>query len=243
MAMRKILWGSFPLLLLCAITASAQSNGATGTWDASLTSPQGAFNVKLILKQEGEKVTGVVRGQRGETPLEGTNNGKEITLKYTIKFQDNDLLITLTGALDATSIKGSADYGGMAQGEFSAKRAAADAGTPPAKPPASPAPGNNSSDISGEWAFQVETGAGTGSPTFTFKQDGEKLTGQYKGAFGEAPLTGTFKDGKIAFTIKVDAQGQQLTINYTGTLEKDGTMKGTVDLGDVGSGSWTGKRK
>jgi len=242
MAMRKILWGSFPFLLLWAITASAQSTGATGTWDASLTSPQGSFNVKLILKQEGEKVTGVVRGQRGDTPLEGTNNGKEITLKYTIKFQDNDLPITLTGAFDAASIKGSADYGGMAQGEFNAKRAA-DAGTTPAKPPATSAPANNSSDISGEWAFQVETAAGSGSPTFTFKQDGEKLSGQYKGAFGEAPLTGSFKDGKIAFTIKVDAQGQQLTINYTGTLEKDGTMKGTVDLGDVGSGTWTGKRK
>jgi len=242
MAMRRIIWGSFPFLLLWAITASAQSTGATGTWDASLTSPQGSFNVKLILKQEGEKVTGIVRGQRGDTPLEGTNNGKEITLKYTIKFQDNDLPITLTGAIEAASIKGSADYGGMAQGEFNAKRAA-DAGPAPAKPPATPAPANSPSDISGEWVFQVETSAGTGSPTFTFKQDGEKLTGQYKGAFGEAPLTGTFKDGKIAFTIKVDAQGQQLTINYTGTLEKDGTMKGTVDLGEVGSGTWTGKRK
>jgi hypothetical protein len=243
MAMRRILLGSFPFLLLCAVMASAQSGGATGTWDASLTSPQGSFNVKLILKQEGEKVTGVVRGQRGDTPVEGTNNGKEITLKYTIKFQDNDLPITLTGAYEAASIKGSADYGGMAQGEFSAKRAAADAGPAPAKPPANSAPANNASDISGEWLFQVETGAGTGSPNFTFKQEGEKLTGQYKGAFGEAPLTGTFKDGKIAFTIKVDAQGQQLTINYTGTLEKDGTMKGAVDLGEVGSGTWTGKRK
>jgi len=240
--MRKILWGSFPFLLLCAITVSAQSAGATGTWDASLTSPQGSFNVQLVLKQDGEKVTGVVRSQRGEVPLEGTNNGKEITLKYTIKFQDNDLPITLSGSFEAASIKGSADYGGMAQGEFTAKRAA-DAGAAPAKPPTTSAPANNASDVSGEWQVQVETGNGTGSPTFTFKQDGEKLTGQYKGAFGEAPVTGTFKDGKITFTIKVDAQGQPLTINYAGTLEKDGTLKGTVDLGDVGSGTWTGKRK
>ena len=137
--MRKTLWGSFPFLLLCAITASAQSAGATGTWDASMTSPQGPFNVKLILKQEGEKVTGVVRGQRGDTPVEGTNNGKEITLKYTVKFQDNDLPITLTGVFDAASIKGSADYGGMAQGEFNAKRAA-DTSAAPAKPPATSAP-------------------------------------------------------------------------------------------------------
>ena len=56
-------------------------------------------------------------------------------------------------------------------------------------------------------------------------------------------MTGTFKDGKIEFTIKVEAQGQQLTLKYAGTLEKDGSMKGTVDMGDVGQGTWTGKRK
>jgi hypothetical protein len=32
-------------------------------------------------------------------------------------------------------------------------------------------------DVSGKWTFQVETGAGSGSPTFVFKQGGEQLTG------------------------------------------------------------------
>lgn len=98
-------------------------------------------------------------------------------------------------------------------------------------------------NVTGSWQFQVETSNGTGTPTFNFKQDGEKLTGQYKGAFGEAPLTGTVKDNKIDFSLKVEAQGQALTLTYTGTIEKDGTMKGTVSLGDVGSGTWTGKRQ
>jgi len=40
-------------------------------------------------------------------------------------------------------------------------------------------------NVTGAWLFQVETPNGTGSPTFNFKQEGEKLTGQYKGAFGE----------------------------------------------------------
>src|SRR6185436_3574993 len=111
--------------------------------------------------------------------------------------------------------------------------------------PSSPAPAApaDKTDISGAWAFQVETPAGSGTPTFTFKQEGEKLTGQYKGAFGEAPLTGTVKANKIEFSLKVQAQGQDATINYTGTVEKDGTMKGTVTLGDLGSGTWTAKRQ
>jgi hypothetical protein len=32
-------------------------------------------------------------------------------------------------------------------------------------------------DLTGKWVFDVKTDAGTGTPTGTFKQDGEKLTG------------------------------------------------------------------
>ena len=46
-------------------------------------------------------------------------------------------------------------------------------------------------NVTGAWLFDVQTSAGSGTPTMTFKQDGEKLTGQYSGQLGEAPLTGT----------------------------------------------------
>lgn len=98
-------------------------------------------------------------------------------------------------------------------------------------------------NVTGEWAFNVETSQGSGSPTFTFKQDGEKLTGNYKGQFGEAPLTGTVKGGEIKFTIKISAQGQELTITYTGKIESKDSMKGTAVLGEIGEATWTAKRK
>jgi hypothetical protein len=240
--MRRLPMISFLFLVLCATTVVAQSANAAGTWDATLTSPQGTSNVQLILKQDGEKLSGVIKRQRGDTPVEGTTNGKDIKLKYAIKFQDNDMLIILTGVLDGAAIKGSADYGGLAEGEFSAKRAS-DASAITTKAPASANSASDKTDISGTWIFQVESSAGSGSPTFTFKQDGEKLTGQYKGAFGEAPLTGTVKGNKVDFVIKVEAQGQKMTITYTGTVEKDGTMKGTAELGEVGSATWTAKRQ
>ena len=240
--MRRLPMISFLFLVICATTVVAQSGNAGGTWDATLTSPQGTFNVQLILKQDGDKLSGVVKSARGEIPVEGTSNGKDIKLKYTIKFQENDMLITLAGALDGASIKGTADYGGLADGEFNAKRAS-DAAAATAKAPASTAPASDKTDISGAWSFQVESSAGSGSPTFTFKQDGEKLAGQYKGAFGEAPLTGTVKGNKVDFVIKVEAQGQQMTITYAGTVEKDGSMKGTAQLGEAGSATWTAKRK
>ena len=161
--MRRLPLISFLFLVLCATTVAAQSTNAAGTWDATLTSPQGTFNVQLILKQDGEKLSGMVKSDRGEIPIEGTMNGKDIKLKYTIKFQENDMLITLTGVQDGASIKGSADYGGLAEGEFSAKRAS-DAAATTTKAPANTAPASDKTDISGAWSFQVESSAGSGSP-------------------------------------------------------------------------------
>lgn len=97
-------------------------------------------------------------------------------------------------------------------------------------------------DVTGKWAFNVETSAGAGAPTFTFKQDGEKLTGHYTGTFGEADLTGTVKGNDITFSFTVDAQGNALKETYTGTVDKD-TMKGKLVIEGFGEGTFTGKKQ
>ena len=102
--------------------------------------------------------------------------------------------------------------------------------------------GAQSKDVSGNWKLTIETPNGTGSPSLVLKQDGEKLTGTYKGRFGEAPLEGTIKDKDIKFTVKVSAQGQEFQIEYAGTVEGD-TMKGKVKFGDFGEGTFSGKKE
>jgi len=97
-------------------------------------------------------------------------------------------------------------------------------------------------DVTGKWAFEVTTSAGAGAPTFTFKQDGEKLTGHYTGTFGEADLTGTVKGSEITFSFTVDAQGNVLKETYTGTVDKD-TMKGKLVIEGFGEGTFTGKKQ
>jgi hypothetical protein len=97
-------------------------------------------------------------------------------------------------------------------------------------------------DVTGKWAFSVETSAGAGQPTFTFKQDGEKLTGHYTGTFGEADLTGTVKGADITFGFTVDAQGTALKETYTGTVDKD-TMKGKLVIEGFGEGTFTAKKQ
>jgi hypothetical protein len=98
-------------------------------------------------------------------------------------------------------------------------------------------------NVTGKWAFNVETAAGSGTPTITFTQDGEKLTGKYAGQLGEADLTGTVKGQDIAFTFNVDAQGTMLNFKYTGTIENKDALKGKVEIVGLGEGTFTAKRQ
>jgi hypothetical protein len=96
-------------------------------------------------------------------------------------------------------------------------------------------------NVAGEWDFTVETQAGTGTPHFSLKQDGANVTGNYKGQLGEAPVTGTVKGNELTINFKVNAQGTDLAITYSGTVEGN-SIKGKVSLGELGEGSFTGKK-
>ena len=98
-------------------------------------------------------------------------------------------------------------------------------------------------DITGTWNAAVETDAGSGNPTFVLKQSGDALTGHYSGALGEADVKGTVKGDQIEFRFKASAGGEDVEVVYSGTLEGDKKMKGTVKLGSVASGTFTAERK
>jgi hypothetical protein len=102
--------------------------------------------------------------------------------------------------------------------------------------------GAQATNVTGEWAFNVQTDQGGGTPTITFKQDGEKLTGKYVGQLGNADLTGTLKGSAIHFTFTLDVQGQQAPVTYDGTVEKN-TMKGKMDIGGMVNGTFTATKK
>jgi hypothetical protein len=98
-------------------------------------------------------------------------------------------------------------------------------------------------DISGKWTFNVETDAGSGSPTFVFKQAGEKLTGTYTGTFGTAELTGTVKGDVIEFSFEATVLDQKGKVVYTGKIEAPDKMKGAVEFTGLGKGTWTGAKQ
>ena len=75
-------------------------------------------------------------------------------------------------------------------------------------------------DISGKWTAQVPGRDGqTRETTFTFKAEGEKLTGTTSGRNGDVPITdGTVKGDAIAFTVVMNFNGQEVKLFYKGTV-------------------------
>ena len=102
--------------------------------------------------------------------------------------------------------------------------------------------GAQSTDVSGNWKLTLETPNGVANPSLVLKQEGEKLTGTYKGRFGDSPVEGSVKGKEIKFTVKVNAQGQEFKLEYAGAVEGD-TMKGKVKFGDMGEADFSGKKE
>jgi hypothetical protein len=99
-------------------------------------------------------------------------------------------------------------------------------------------------DVTGTWVFDVKTDAGPGTPTLTLKQEGEVLSGHYSSAaLGEAELKGTVKGQNINFGFTANVQGMPIDVTYSGTIEGNSAMKGSINLGGVGGGTFTGQRK
>ena len=98
-------------------------------------------------------------------------------------------------------------------------------------------------DLTGEWAFEVQTDQGSGSPAIVLKQDGDKLTGKYKGQLGEGDITGTVTGKTFKFAFSGNAQGTEFTVTYDGQIESNDSVSGKVDLAGMATGTFTGKRK
>ena len=112
-------------LLLTASPVFAQTN-ITGDWDVTVVSPQGTNTTPVTFKQDGDKVSGIFKSPQGTLPFEGGKlTGDDLTFTFTITTQGMQLPITLTGKVAGETIAGKADFGGFAEGEWTAKRSAA----------------------------------------------------------------------------------------------------------------------
>ncbi|HKQ05306.1 MAG TPA: hypothetical protein VJ464_09255 [Blastocatellia bacterium] len=246
--MKRLLSFTLFTFVFFLTVARAQAQSAVGAWDITIETPQGPRTSQLVIKQDGDKLTGVMKRPNGERPLDSiTVKGSDITFLMTINVQGQDMVVTYKGKVEKEKMSGDADFGGFASGTWSAvphkEGAAATPATPAPGPGVGSSIGTGNGDISGVWNVTVETPMGTGTPTLTLKQDGEKITGTYKGQLGESPVTGTVKGNDVTLMYKVSPQGEEITVTYTGKRTAADAMSGKAVYGSLGEGTWTAKKK
>jgi hypothetical protein len=185
-----------------------------------------------VLKKDGEKLSGTVARPQGEPiAVSGSQKGAEVVISFSVPTQNGTINVTLRGNQDGDTMKGAADLGDRGQAQWTAARATSPATT-----------SSGAVDLTGTWALEVKTEAGSGNPTVSFKQEGQKLSGRYVGMFGESTLTGEVKDKTFSFNTTVNADGNAVTITYSGTVEQN-ALSGRVIFGSFGEGTFTGKRQ
>jgi hypothetical protein len=92
--------------------------------------------------------------------------------------------------------------------------------------------------LTGKWVIDVKLGDGQGGQaTLDLKEEAGKITGTYSGALGSVPVTGTASGDQ--FDIKLESDAGSVT--YKGKVSGD-TMEGTCSYGQLGEGTFTGKR-
>jgi hypothetical protein len=97
-------------------------------------------------------------------------------------------------------------------------------------------------DVSGQWTSTFTTQIGEQHYTYTFKVDGDKLTGTAKNDNGTTEITdGSIKGDDISFVENIDMMGNKIAITYTGKVSGD-EIKFTRKVGDFATEELTAKR-
>ncbi len=229
--MFRAIVASSALVVATVALAQAPTNQAlVGTWNLTLTSPQGTHPGTVTIKDEAGKLSGAMSGELGALPVDVKTTETGVALSFTVDYQGQPLPIVLAGKVDGANLKGTVDYGnGSATGEFTGTKAGAAAGGPAAGAAATAA----GATVTGVWDI---TGDGGGGYSFDFTQDGAAVSGVLKTPDGaELPVKGTFENNALSLAVS----GAAGTIR--GALDGP-ALKGTYDLGG-NTGSFSATRK
>ena len=231
--MNRLRFAVLALVLLVAAPAFAQTTIA-GDWDMTINSPQGSNTVKVTFKQDGEKVDGLFKSPQGELPFTGTLAGDELKFTFSIPFQGQPLEIAMTGK---------ANFGGMAEGDWTAKRAEATttAAAPPAAAAASSTAASSGGGLAGKWDVTFITPGGEFPANATFTDEGGKISGTFGSQMGEAPITGTVEGRTFKLTMTAQTPQGSMEVALTGEVDGD-SIKGKAEIAGMGQMEWSAKR-
>jgi len=96
-------------VLTLAVPAAAQNADITGTWDLTIVTPQGGQPAPLVLRMDGAKIVGTIKGTAIEFALDMNAQGNIVHIVY-------------SGVVDKDSVKGTVTLGDFGDGTFTGKK-------------------------------------------------------------------------------------------------------------------------
>lgn len=229
---------SISISLLIAAATSAGSLAATasnvaGTWNWTTEGRDGEVRKSsLTLKQEGTKITGAVKGRRGETAIQdGKIDGNKLSFKTVRENQDRTFTANFKGTVDGNTIKGSfaLTFGDREfEREWVAKR--------------------KSVDPTGTWAWTMLRDNGeTWEADLKLKRDGEAIVGAFSQEDSDFTLEirhGKMSGATLTFDTVFEGNGQSMTIKNTAVIAgkmMKGKSSGESPEGGEFSNEWEAK--
>lgn len=200
--------------------ASAQNN-ITGTWKSQFDSQIGTQNYTYVLKLDGTNLVGRAVGERenGTNDVAITNgiiDGDKISFNEPLTVQDNNVIVEYTGTINGEQLKLHRKVGDFAEYDIVATRVAdTNAAAQPSQ-----------SSVEGKWHGQFDSQIGSQDYTFTFKVDGNTLTGRAYGVRADGTNDVAITDGKInqdaiTFVEPFNYNDNDISIEYTGKISGD----------------------
>jgi hypothetical protein len=102
--------------------------------------------------------------------------------------------------------------------------------------------GSAEANVTGIWDMTIEAEAASGDAVLSLRQEGQNLTGSYKGRLGESRLTGTVRDNSIRFSVSLRFRDVSFKVTYSGVVEDD-HMQGKADFENGKTGTWQARRR
>jgi hypothetical protein len=206
------------------------AGGIVGAWSTVAVTPNGDMAATLELKQEAEKLMGVISSDMGSLPIQAASF-KDNKLQFDLELGGNTYRILAT--LDGDKLNGG--WAPAAGGEGGAWRATRKASSAPSAP-AAPAP----SGIAGSWNVVAVTPDGNMQFVAEIKQAGNDLSGTVVTPDGRITMQKlVITDNKVTF--EVEYMGGTYRVEATLTNEKLSGKWSAVGGGE--GGALTGERK
>ena len=237
-------------LFLLASAPSFAQTGVAGDWDVTVNSPQGSNTTLVTFTQDGEKVAGIFKSPLGQLPFDGGKlTGSDLTFTFTITTQGMQLPITLTGKVEGATMAGKADFGGFAEGDWTAKRTG---GTSTATTTTKSTTTTTTTTVStttssgmgvaGKWDVMIKTPGGDVPASATLTEAAGTLTGTFGSQMGEVAVAGSMEGKAVKLSFTAQTPQGDLAVVMTGDLEGDSIVNGKAEIAGMGQMEWSATR-